>query len=120
RKVAASVLGIMFFMAGVGLILALLTVHWRRQNDFRLKREPSTPPLVQAPGELAGLGFVPAECNVVAALQVAELLNDPVAKKLLASPRPALLDLVLGTVEKWTKLTAADLDHIVMGSEIKS
>lgn len=119
RQIALGILGIMLVMAGVGLTMALLTVGWRRMHDYRTKRDTTVPPTMQAPGELAGLGFLPAESNVVAAVQVAELGKDPSAKNLLRVPRPTFLDLALGTVEKWTKLTVDDLDHIVLGTEIK-
>jgi hypothetical protein len=118
RRVALLVVGVMLLMATVGLTLALATVKWRRQNDYRVKRDTSAPPSVLAPGELVGLGFLPEKVNVVAAVQVAALANDRAGRELLESPRPALLELLLGTVEKWTKLTAQDLDHIVLGTEV--
>jgi len=109
----------MLFMAAVGLTLALMTVDSRRKNDYRVKRNTSPPPTIQTPGSLAGLGFLPENANVVAALQIAEILKDPIGKKLLESPRPPVLGLMLGTVEKWTNLKPADLDCIVLGTQIK-
>ncbi len=110
----------MLGMAAVGLVMALLTVEYRRKNDYRTKRAETPPPTVQAPGELAGLGFLPSAANIVAALQVAETFKDPEGEKLLVAPRPALFDLALGAIEKWGKLKAEDLDHIVLGTEIKA
>src|SRR5947207_1581386 len=43
RKVALVVVGVMLLMAAAGLTLALATVKWRRQNDYRVKRDASPP-----------------------------------------------------------------------------
>jgi hypothetical protein len=120
RRIGWSVLGIMSLMAVCGLIFALLTQEYRRKNDYRMKKDTTPPPTVQAPGELAGLGYLPPEVNVVAAVQVAELFKDRDGKQLLEAPRPAVLDLALGLVEKRTKLKAEEVDHIVLGTEIKA
>ena len=61
RKIGLSILAAMFLMAAIGLTLALLTVESRRKNDYRVKRDTRPPPTVQAPGELAGLGFLPPD-----------------------------------------------------------
>ena len=119
RKVGLAVVSAMALMAALGLALALSTVDWRRKNDYRTKRDAVPPAGVRAPGDLAGLGYLPPEVNVAMAIQVAELYKDAGGGTLLEAPRPALLDLLLGAVEKWTKLKAADVDHIVVGTEIK-
>src|SRR5262245_15029286 len=72
RKIALSIVIGMLLMASVGLVFALTTEGFRRHNDYRVKKEQPLPLTVQAPGELAGLGYLPADCNVVAAMQVAE------------------------------------------------
>jgi hypothetical protein len=120
RKIGLAVLGAMLLMAVMGLVLALLTQESRRQNDYRLKRGATLSPAVAAPGELTGLGFLPPEVNVVAAVQIAELLKDQAGKRLLEAPRPAPLELLLSTVAKWTRLEAEDLEHVVLGTEIKA
>src|ERR1700683_2384956 len=37
RKLGLAILGVMLGMAAVGLVMALLTVEWRRKNDYRTK-----------------------------------------------------------------------------------
>jgi hypothetical protein len=119
RKIGLSILGAMLVLAAAALTFALLTVDRRRQNDYRTK--PGTAPslTLQAPGELSALGFLPPDVNIAAAVQVAEIFKDPAGKKLLETPRPMLLDMALGTIEKWTALRAEDLDHFAVGTEIK-
>ena len=119
RRVSLAVVSVMVFMGLVGLSWALVTVQWRRQNDFRGKRQATAPLILQEPGELAGLGYLPPDVNVIAVLDVAELLKDPAAGTLLAAPRPALFDMLLSLVERVTSLKAADLDAVIVGTEIK-
>src|SRR5207302_2196471 len=95
------------------------TIAWRRSHDYGAKVEPVSPRPVQSPGALAGLGFLPPDVNVVAGVHVAELLKDPAGKKLLEAPRAPLLDLLLGAVEKWTRLTPEQVASIALGTQIK-
>jgi hypothetical protein len=118
RKIGLVVLGTMLLMAAAGLILALSTQDSRRRNDYGVKRNLTPAPVVQASNELAGMAYLPSEVNLVAAVQVAEMYRDREAKKLLATPRPAFLGTILEAVSKWTSLSADDIDHIVVGTEI--
>jgi hypothetical protein len=119
RKIGLTIFGAMVLLAVLGLTFALVTMESRHKNNYRVKRDMAPAPSVHSPQDLRGLGFLPAEVNVVLAVQVAELFKDPAGTTLLQAPRPALLDLLLGTIEKWTTLKAEDLDHIVLGTEIK-
>ncbi len=119
RKIGLSIFAGMLLMALGGLILALATWEGRRRNDYRGQTVTVPPSSVQAPTDMAGLGYLPLDVNVAAALQVAELQKDNLGKKLLEAPRPPLVELLLATVEKWTKLSIQDVDHIVLGTEIK-
>jgi hypothetical protein len=119
RQVALWVLGVMSAMALFALIMALATVHVRREHDYRTKKETSSAPALPDPSQLEGLGFLPPEVNMVAALQVAELSKDSEAKRLLEDPRPPLLEMLLGTVEKRARITIEDIDHVVLGAEIR-
>jgi hypothetical protein len=118
RQIGFSILGVMFLMAVLGLTWALWTVNFRRQNDYGVKRNIHPSPPVAIAGELTGLGYLPPDVNVVAAVRVADLLKDAAGRDLLAPPRPAILDLLLGAIEKWTKLTPSQLDHIVVGTDV--
>jgi hypothetical protein len=119
RKIGLSIFAGMLLMALGGLILALATWEGRRRNDYRGQTVTVPPSSVQAPADLAGLGYLPVDVNVAAALQVAELQKDNLGKKLLEAPRPPLVELLLASVEKWAKLSIRDVDHIVLGTEIK-
>jgi hypothetical protein len=119
-RTLAVVLTIMVVMAGIGLSYALWTVSFRRANDFRTKK--GTPLVLQssAPAHVPALGLLPARSNVVAALNVAELLKHPASRRLFDEPRPALLAWLFAGLEKWTGLEPADIDHVALASEIRT
>lgn len=116
RRVALAVVGVMAVMALGALIFALRTQSFRRANDYR--RGPTSTVVLQAPAEWAAVGYLPAQTNVLAGVHVAKLLNDPLGKRLFDLPRPELLDLVLETVERWTRIKPAQIDHVIFGAEI--
>jgi hypothetical protein len=114
------------------LPFALSTVGFRRSNDPRGIPLPDKQPPVEsykvkpvAPAALTGLGYLPEDCNVAAAIHVAELAEQPIGKKLLAPRRPDageaparpwLIDQGLGWVEKLTGFKPEVLDHVVFGT----
>jgi hypothetical protein len=108
----------MLTMAAIGGVYAWRTMEYRRKNDYRTQKKLD--PVLQKAAAAPILGFLPAQCNVLAAINVAELMKNPTSRRLLDPPRPAPLDLVLDRLERWTGLTVNDLDHIVLGAEIKS
>jgi hypothetical protein len=128
---ATFVLANMVAVALMILPFALATKPFRRGNDPKppaLDDTQSPPKLVVhtvAPAALAGLGYLPDSCNVVAAIHVAELAEQPLGQKLLARPAadgtgeppPWLLEQGLGRVEKLTGLKATDIDHVVFGTK---
>jgi hypothetical protein len=126
---AAFVLTNMAAVAVMVLPFALATTGFRRDNDPKaplLKNEPTPPPSrihAVAPAALAGLGYLPDSCNVVAAIHVSELQQLPLGQKLLqrttadAEPPPWLIEQGLGRVEKLTGLKAGDIDHLIFGTQ---
>jgi hypothetical protein len=129
RAIAGFVLANMLMVALVILSFALATTEFRRANDPKKPGpapEPSpaeTGPVV--PAQLAGLGYLPQDCNLVAGIHVAELAALPVGKQLLARQQPGegerppwLLDQGVGRVEAMTGLPAAELDHLVFGLRV--
>lgn len=118
---ARCILGGMVCLALIGLTYALTTVDWRRSND--LKKVTSTPRLAAghdpvktvAPGELAGLGYLPADCAVVGGLHVAQLLDHPDGQKLVDALRAKKSAAGLEMVQAWTGLKLADIDHVAFG-----
>jgi hypothetical protein len=126
---AAFVLANMTAMALMILPFALATTAFRRRNDPRppapaadMSRAAVPPVHAAAPAALAGLGYLPDNCNVVAAIAVAELHEQPLGRQLFAplkadadAPRPWLVEHGVGLVIRRTGLKAEDIDHVVFG-----
>jgi hypothetical protein len=120
------ILGAMAVMALVGLSFALSTVDFRNRNHQRrpvvqLNKQAvddSRTATALAPAELPALGYLPADCNFVGAVHVAEIFQDPVGRKFLEAPRPAPINDALASVEQWTGLKADTLDHVVFGIRV--
>jgi predicted Zn finger-like uncharacterized protein len=117
--VARLVLGVMAGMAVLGLTYALLTVNFRRQND-RPKVPAGTQsilpgPAATPPAELAALGYLPADCGLVAGLHLAELLHDEQGKKLWQRLRQGPAGAPLELVEERTGLKPEQIEHLVLG-----
>src|SRR5262245_4610592 len=73
-----AILAVMVVMAALGTIYVFRTQQYRRGNDFRTQKK-NEPTLQSAPAsETPILGLLPARCNVLADLHVAELLKQPV------------------------------------------
>lgn len=115
RRLGLTVVGVMLLMATGGLILALATRSYRRDNDYRRGPTPNVP--LQPPSEWSALGYLPAGTNLIAGVHVTRLFQDTHGKRLFDLPRPAMLDLVLDTVEIFAKLKPIEIDHVVFGAE---
>jgi hypothetical protein len=129
---AAFVLTNMAAMALMILPFALATTGFRRGNDPRppapagdMSRAAVPPVHAAAPAALAGLGYLPDNCNVVAAIAVAELLEQPLGQQLFAPlkadsdapPPPWLVEHGVGLVTKRTGLKTEEIDHVVFGTK---
>lgn len=104
-------------MAVAALALALATLHARKTRD------PKVPPAATglravAPGELPALGYLPDDCNLVAAIHIADILNSATGKKLLKAPQLDQLDKGLAWVASWTGLQVGAIDHVALGTRI--
>ncbi|MFO0843738.1 MAG: hypothetical protein U0797_15310 [Gemmataceae bacterium] len=129
RLVALGVLAVMALMAGVGLTYALLTVQTRRDHDRALPRksrrpwqtERTEPPdQVPAPGDLAGLGYLPATTGVVAAVQVEELLASPAGRELRSRPfKIGQGDYQLDNLKDWVGVAVEEIEHVVLGVTVR-
>jgi hypothetical protein len=77
--------------------------------------EPEGPPPVHAaaPAELAALGYLPEDTDVILAIHTAELLNDPVGRDLIKHVGDDTLN--PHTVQAWSGLTPDEVDHAVLG-----
>jgi hypothetical protein len=126
RAVVRVLLGLMALMALIGLSFALWTKDFRNKISQRrvivhLQKNAGNDAGVWnpvAPAALRALGYLPTDSNVVGAIHVAEILQDPVGRKFLEPPRPALLQTALARVEEWTGLKPEALDHLVFGTKI--
>lgn len=119
RAVARRVLGIMLFMAVVGLVFALWTTRERRRND-RQDTSARPVPVVRAvpPAELPALGYLPPATNVVVGLHVADALRDPAARDLLLRLQQNPSGLGVQSLERWTGLKLDEIDHAVLGLRV--
>jgi hypothetical protein len=126
RLVAGSVLGVMLFMAAVGLAFALWTQADRRAHDTGITRHSKRPAVALdnegggritplRPDRLTALGYLPSDTTVVLGIRVAELLDDPEGKKLLTTAwEIGGRKIILADLVGWTGLAAKDVDHLVL------
>jgi hypothetical protein len=127
---AAFVLANMAAMALMILPFALATTAFRRGNDPRPPAPAGdhssivvAPVHAVGPAALAGLGYLPENCNVVAAIHVAALVEQPIAQHLFvppkadadAPPRPWLVENGVGLVTRRTGLKTEEIDHVIFG-----
>jgi hypothetical protein len=117
----------MAFMACAGLTLALLTKDFRRANDRPRSPDAGTPAVqVRPPAELSGLGYLPPDTDVIAAVHVAEALEDPTGRLILQRFRPSQVfaegpDQAAGptdSLQRWSGLRLEEIDHVVLGLNI--
>src|SRR5439155_17176286 len=66
------------------------------------------------------LGFLPARCNVLADLHVAELLKQSTTYRLFDESRPTPVDLLVSKLHQWTGLKPSDIEHVAFGSELST
>ena len=125
--IALFILGNMACVALIVLPFAVATKESRRGNDPKgVPKElavPANDVREVTPSSLAGLGYLPEDCNLAAGIHVAELATLPAGAKLLAwqgegETPPWLLQIVLGPVERWTGLLPTAVDHVVVGTHL--
>src|SRR5207244_5138921 len=120
-KVAGTVLGFMALMAITGLTFALFTQKIRRAHDSgRSVTKPLPPVRTLAPSNLPGLGYLPPDTDVIAALHVAEALETPAGQAFLTQFHFAPADFLVENLTQGTGLTLNDLDYAVLGLQIKN
>jgi hypothetical protein len=125
REIAGIILGVMGMMAAVGLTFALLTVQQRRAHDTargeaQVGPEPSRPvtraPVrVIPPAQLAGLGYLPPDTKVVAAIHVAEALQHEEGQDWLRGNGGGRGDSGVAFLENLLGLNLDEVDHVVLG-----
>ncbi len=109
----ALALGLLGFAIG-------LAVYFTRETKTKAEAQPELPPAANAtpPAQLVGVGFLPAECNVVFAVQPGPLLAYAARAK--REPRELLAGTgipsqVFGALDQ-IGLTLLQIDHIAGGA----
>ncbi len=93
--------------------------RFRRAAIRQGKPEPF-PPAAVAPHRLAGLGFLPPDCDIVAAVSVTELRLTPLGKKLLDDPvKQGGREYRLTDLTRIVGLAPDQVDHVVVGLKVK-
>jgi hypothetical protein len=105
-------------VAAAALVALALQGHKETPSVPPEGDKPTEPVRAVRPDQLAGLGYLPADTNVVAAVHVAEALQDAEGKKLLEPSRLGPLGPGLASIEKWTGLKPEQLDHLVFGLRV--
>ena len=87
RVVAGLVVAVMLGMAAIGLAFALHTVKIRRANDSKgvQPAEPAAEAVTAVPAGWPGLGYLPDDVQVMAGIRVADALESPTGRTLLAA-----------------------------------
>ena len=114
------VIATVMFLAIGGLAVTMLAVQISKQRASRPPlEEPRTEARAVAPAALPALGYIPADCDLVAGFHVAEINGDPVIRDLLKSSSliPGASD--LGFISSWTGLPLTDVYHAVLGLRIE-
>jgi hypothetical protein len=125
---ALFLVGNMVFVALLVLPYALLTTGFRRSHDPPRKADldPAGPGqdgksrAGQAPGELAALGYLPADSNLLVGVHVAELGRDKAGKAFLEQPAWVPMEAALAQVERWTGLKKDVIDHVALGAQTEA
>jgi hypothetical protein len=127
----AIVLGVMQLMALGGLFLALHTEDWRRQVDAAPPVRPRRVPFEDgpagkaavvpvAPAKLAALGYLPSDTSLILGAHVAEARAGKGDEDLLSAPLGlGVAQVRLDALVKWTGLSLADVDHMVLGVRVE-
>jgi hypothetical protein len=98
--IAGGVLGLMAVMADVGLMYALQTKPERRDRD------PKGP-----------LGYVPGDCNVVAAVHVTKALEEPAGRQFLERWELGPTGLGPANMVKWAGVPLEEVNQVVLGAK---
>src|SRR5437899_609173 len=121
-------------LAGITAIvvtMAMLRVHIRVSSDPNAAEDIFVAPIVRAvrPAELPGLGYLPDDTNVIAAINIGELMETPAGREFLNAPSPLPLSpegrgqgegAPAGLwnwqrPQDWTGIALNEIDHVIVG-----
>jgi hypothetical protein len=75
---------------------------------------------VVAPGELAGIGYMPRATGILAGVQVEELLASAAGQELRSKPlKIGNGHFQLDTIKDWTGLAIEEIEHLVLGVVVR-
>jgi hypothetical protein len=114
-KTVLAIMAIMALMAVTAGVFVWYTQDFRRRNDFRAQKKID-PEQTGGP-DLAILGFVPVKCNVLGAVNIAELRKQAATRRLLEEPP---LGAVARKIPQWTGLSWNDIEELALGAELRS
>lgn len=117
KKTLAAILGIMALMASITIGYSLWTQKFRRLNDFK-KGIVLTEPASQTPDELNTVGLLPARCNIIGAVNLADLRGNPVAQAAFLEQAPRSLAWLREQLKDASGLALDDIEQISLGVEI--
>jgi predicted Zn finger-like uncharacterized protein len=67
------------------------------------------------PGELEGLGYLPADVDAIAAAHVAEAMQNQAGRDVVGKLKLGQSDLAVDAVADWLGVRVDEIDHIVLG-----
>ncbi len=124
-------------LAGITAIvvtMAMLRVHIRVSSDPNAAEDIFAPPVARfvRPAELPGLGYLPDDTNVIAAVNIGELMETPAGREFLNAPSPLPLSPEgrggsdrAGSgfwnwqrLQDWTGISLGEIDHAIVGLKV--
>jgi hypothetical protein len=120
-RVASYFLGLMLVMAGVGLGFAWYSQSMRRSRDhLQRQTDPSTLHVtVTAPSDLEGVGYLPADVDLVLGLHSAEMTESESGRQLLQVFRARTEFPGAVGIESIAGMKLEDMDHLVLGLRVQ-
>jgi hypothetical protein len=101
RFLATILIGIMALMAILGLGVALTTTQSRRAHDNQ-----------------QAIGFLPPDTNLIAFVDVAQALHEPIGREVLTRLHLGNLALDAARLESWTGLKLDEMDKLFLGMRL--
>jgi hypothetical protein len=116
-----SALRLTILLAGttaVVVTIGLLRVHIRVSSDPSAAEDIFVQPVVRSvrPSDLTGLGYLPDDTNVIAAVNVAELRQTPAGREFLTDNGGKLWN--WQRLHDWIGIDLTEIDHLIVGLKV--
>jgi hypothetical protein len=97
--------------------IAMLRVHIRVSSDPNAAEDIFVPPVVRSvrPAELPGLGYLPDDTNVIAAVNIGELMDTPAGREFVAGNGGFWN---WQRLQDWTGIDLNDIDQVIVGLKV--